>query len=398
MPALVLLASCTGEFADPEALTQAAVSGGQINGSGLPAKTVVLTYDDGPDEHTLELAQYLKDQGIRATFFVNGRRFCKQFDEAGKCVTPQDTRRCTNGQMQAGVTNPKYYPEAWLDMMVAMGHRIANHTQDHCHMTGQSMEDAIWEVKTTQDLLDKHICDNVYLMRAPFGEWSGTVASRVNSMMGFPKLIGPINWDVDGNDWDCWQKGTSPESCASKYFNLVNGRGNQNGIFLMHDRPEFNVGYEGPLLMTKILVPRLKAAGYKFGTMDDVLKMPQKPIGCPSAPAMDAGSTAPADGGSGPVTPEPDAGGNAPGPDAGLAADTRAPTSTGGSSGNSGTGGMKGSTGGEETGGDEGGEGPRTSAGRSGGCAAGGSGTASWPLLLGLGALLRRRLSRLRRA
>src|SRR5688572_16338621 len=286
---LTLLAGCTNEMVDLEVLQQEAITGGQINGSALPAKTVVLTYDDGPDEHTMALAQYLKDEGIRATFFVNGRRFCKTMDETGKCLTPQDTRRCTNGQMQAGVTNPKYYPEAMLGQLVAMGHRIANHTQDHCHMNGQSMDDAIWEVKTTQDLLDKYICDNVYLLRAPFGEWSGAVATRINSMMGFTKIIGPINWDVDGNDWDCWQKGTSPQACANRYMSILNGRG--KGIFLMHDRPEFNVGYEGPLLMTKILVPRLKAEGYKFATMDEVLRMPPKPIGCPNAPAADGGST-----------------------------------------------------------------------------------------------------------
>jgi peptidoglycan/xylan/chitin deacetylase (PgdA/CDA1 family) len=403
---LALLAGCTGEFADPETVTQAVLTGGQINGSGLPAKTVVLTYDDGPDDHTIELAEYLKDQGIRATFFVNGRRFCKQFDEAGKCVTPQDTRRCTNGQMQAGVTNPKYYPEAWLDMLVAMGHRIANHTQDHCHMTGQSMDDAIWEVKTTQDLLDKHICDNVYLLRAPFGEWSGTVATRINSMMGFPKIIGPINWDVDGNDWDCWQKGTSPESCANKYMSILNGRGNQNGIFLMHDRPEFNVTYAGPLLMTKILVPRLKAAGFKFATMDEVLKMAPKPIGCPNAPAMDGGATPAADAGASPdATAEPGGtGGSGPGGTGGSGPAGTGGSGTGGSTGtggSSGAGGSKGSTGGskgsEETGGDEGG-GPMTSAGRGGGCAVGGTGSGAALPLLALVALARRFSGRRRSA
>jgi MYXO-CTERM domain-containing protein len=393
-----LLLACSPESFEIGATEQAVLQGGQINGSGLPAKTVVLTYDDGPDDHTLELAQYLKDQGIRATFFVNGRRFCKSFDETGKCLTPQDTRRCTNGQMQAGVTNPKYYPEAWLDMVVAMGHRIANHTQDHCHLPGESMEDLQWEVKTTQDLLDKHICDNVYLLRAPFGEWNASVVTKVNAMMGFPKIIGPINWDVDGNDWDCWQKGTSPDACAGKYMSILNGRGNQNGIFLMHDRPEFNVTYEGPLLMTRILVPRLKAAGYKFATMDEVLKRTPSPIGCPMAPAADAGSTAPADAGSAdaaPVSAE-DAGGVTPGADAGTSApaDSR-PAATGGSSGGAGTGGSKGG-GSEETGGDEGGGSTPTRAGKSGGCAVGGPGEGpAWLLALGLLALgLRRKRTR----
>src|SRR5215217_8068994 len=81
-----LLVGCSPEAFDSQAITQEVLQTGQINGSGLPAKTVVLTYDDGPDEHTIELAQYLKDQGIRATFFVNGRRFCKALDGEGKCT------------------------------------------------------------------------------------------------------------------------------------------------------------------------------------------------------------------------------------------------------------------------------------------------------------------------
>jgi len=356
----------------------------QINGSSLPAKTVVLTYDDGPDDHTLELAHYLADQGVRATFFVNGKRFCKTFDGEGKCTTPQDTRPCTNGQMQAAVTNPKYYPEAWLDEVQSLGHRIANHTQDHCHMPGQNMADAIWEVKTTQDILDRHICDNVYLLRAPFGEWNATVVSRVNSMMGFNKIVGPINWDVDGNDWDCWQKGTSPDACATGYLNILNGRPKKNGIFLMHDRPEFNVGYAGPVLMTKILVPKLKAAGFKFATMDDVLKLTPNPMGsgCPKAPA-DAGAAADAGGGTGGAGGGTDAGassGGSSGQDSGSSGSGGSDqTGSGGSaSGGSGAGsGGSSGSGGAGSGGSSGsGSGGRASGGSSGG-GKGGSGEPS---------------------
>src|SRR4051812_42097711 len=95
------LAGCMPAAESPQPIVEPVLTTAQINGSGLPAKTVVLTYDDGPDDHTLELAHYLADQGVRATFFVNGKRFCKTFDGEGKCTAPQDTRPCTNGQMQA---------------------------------------------------------------------------------------------------------------------------------------------------------------------------------------------------------------------------------------------------------------------------------------------------------
>src|SRR5580765_7737595 len=90
------LAGCAPNAEPPQAIVEPVLTTGQINGSGLPAKTVVLTYDDGPDEHTLELAHYLTDQGVHATFFVNGRRFCKTFDASGACTTAQETRACDN--------------------------------------------------------------------------------------------------------------------------------------------------------------------------------------------------------------------------------------------------------------------------------------------------------------
>ena len=66
------------------------------------------------------------------------------------------------------------------------------------------------------------------------------------------------------------------------YLRILAARPNHNGIFIMHDRPEFNVGIDGPLEMTKILVPRLRAHGYKFATLDDLLGLPP-PIAPPPA-------------------------------------------------------------------------------------------------------------------
>ncbi len=283
---------CTTE-GNPFELVSEPLTTGQVYGGNLPARTVVLSYDDGPDEHTLPLARYLNQQGVKATFFVNGRRFCKTFDANGVCTTPQDTRPCI-GAPQAAVQNPKYYPESLLDELQMLGHRIANHSQDHCHLPQQTnAENLIWELKATQDILDRHICDGVFLFRAPYGEWNGTVLGRLGA--NFNKVTGPVNWEIDGGDWECWRNGATPESCASKYLGILNGRGQRNGIFLMHDRPEFNVGAESPLLMAKILVPRLKQMGFGFATMDQALNITPQANNCPAKPAdggaMDMGGS-----------------------------------------------------------------------------------------------------------
>jgi peptidoglycan/xylan/chitin deacetylase (PgdA/CDA1 family) len=266
---------------------QPILGGTEIHGDSLPPKTVVFTYDDGPDEHTLELAQYLHEQGIHATFFTNGRRFCKLFDGSGNCISPWDTLPCDDGLSQAPVANPIYYPESELDRVLALGHRIANHSQDHCHLSQETnFSDFVFELKTTQDILDRHICDNVFLFRAPYAAWDDASAAR-SQEAGLDRLIGPVAWDIDGQDWHCWQTGETVEACGQGYLDILHQRPNLNGIFLMHDRPEFNVGYAGPLLMTQWIVPQLKAEGYRFATLEDVVTLPVMPC---SAPLAEAGA------------------------------------------------------------------------------------------------------------
>jgi peptidoglycan/xylan/chitin deacetylase (PgdA/CDA1 family) len=255
--------------ADEEA---ARVHGGlPIHGDDLPEKTVVLTFDDGPDDHTLTIARYLAEVGVHATFFVNGRRFCRQFAADGSCAQPAETRPCNDGTLQASVTTPRFYPVSLLADLVALGHRVGNHTQDHCDLTDQvNPTDFAWEIEATQALLDPHILDGLFLFRAPFGRWDLDAAKRANLWPGFARLTGPVAWDIDGADWDCWKKGMTPEACAHFYFDKLGARPKRNGIILLHDRPEFNVGYEGPLLLTKILVPALRAQGYRFVTLESV--------------------------------------------------------------------------------------------------------------------------------
>jgi peptidoglycan/xylan/chitin deacetylase (PgdA/CDA1 family) len=272
---------------------------GNIYGNGLAAKTVVLTYDDGPDAHTLELAQYLSQQSIKATFFINGRRICKAWT-GDVCTTTMEMRPCNDGQSQAPVDVPVYYNESILDQVIALGHRIANHTTDHCHLKGQdNPADFEFEVKSTQDIIDRHICDGLLLFRAPFGDWDGQASSIAKGFPGLDKLVGPINWDVDGADWECFQKGTSVQACGDKYLSILNNRPNQNGIFLHHDRLEFNVGSDGPVKLAQYLVPKLKEQGYAFTTLDELLDhTPTGPLGCP-VPMGGAGGMAGAAGAAG---------------------------------------------------------------------------------------------------
>jgi peptidoglycan/xylan/chitin deacetylase (PgdA/CDA1 family) len=280
----VSLCACSEAPVDASlgALEQPVLQTNNINGNGLPAKTVIFTYDDGPDAHTLELARYLNEQGVHATFFINGKRFCKTWS-GDTCVQPPETRACNDGQEQAPVAAPVYYRESVLDEVIALGHRIGNHTTDHCHLDGQKdPEDFAFELQDTQAIVDRHICDGFFLFRAPFGAWNTGAATLAKAVPALDKLVGPINWDVDFGDYDCYQKGKSIQECGDGYLAVLEKRPNKNGIFLHHDRPEYNVGIDGPVKLAQYLVPKLKERGYTFSTLDALLKHESNgPVGCP---------------------------------------------------------------------------------------------------------------------
>src|SRR4029079_3180630 len=111
-------------------------------GGELPDKTVSLTFDDGPGARTAELAEFLAGQGIRATFFINGKNV------PGR--------------------------QAAIDAVVGHGHLLANHTQNHLQLTKLASAKVLSEVEQTDAFLVRAQPDGPFVLRAPFGAWNGT--------------------------------------------------------------------------------------------------------------------------------------------------------------------------------------------------------------------------------
>lgn len=227
------------EFSGSEAsAADELVTEGQLNGRSLPASTLSFTYDDGPGPRSRELADYLAAEGVPATFFVNGAKF------PGR--------------------------ESTLRAIAAGGHLLANHTQTHKQLTKITAAQVREEVGRTHTLLTEYIPNGPWLIRAPYGAWNKHVADALNASPELSHYVGSIFWDIGGSttatsaaDWDCWgSKKYSVEKCADLYFAEITQR--NRGIILMHDI------HGKTIELTKLLVPRLKAEGYRFARLDAV--------------------------------------------------------------------------------------------------------------------------------
>lgn len=227
-----LAVACGTDLAGQDGNDVQDFSRGNIFGTTMNSRTLSLTFDDGPSAQTLPIATYLRDQGIQATFFMNGKNI------PGR--------------------------ESVVRQVAQMGHLVANHSWSHFAMSG--VGDPIAEVRRTDDLIKNQVAGKNFLFRAPFGDWRGNLANILNDT-GMRKYVGPIFWDVGGElrggfaaDWACWGNGLSARNCGDGYLREIASKG--RGIVLMHDVNARTTE------MVRYIVPILKADGYRFQRTD----------------------------------------------------------------------------------------------------------------------------------
>lgn len=230
-----------------------------IRGASMPPRSVALTFDDGPGERTKVLSRFLKQEGIQAAFFVNGRAM---------------------GPSSAEI----------LQQLVDDGHLVANHTESHRSLTGRStgtphLTDAeiVQELVDTDAKIEAFIPSKRMLFRPPFGDFDDQALNALNAS-AMNKYVGPILWDVGDKmdeangrvaDWDCWQDGvdakrTPMQQCGDLYITEIKRA--SRGIVLLHD-PYYNEQdpqLQGTVDMVMYMVPILKQEGFTFLRVDKI--------------------------------------------------------------------------------------------------------------------------------
>jgi peptidoglycan/xylan/chitin deacetylase (PgdA/CDA1 family) len=196
---------------------------------GNPAlRELALTFDDGPHAgFTPRLLDLLKSANVTATFFVIG-----EMAEA--------------------------HPEL-IRAIAAGGHLIANHTFSHVTLTKIPDAEAVTEYRANNDLIRAITGQTMKFCRPPGGDYDADViqAGRENGLT-------TVLWTDDPGDYA--QPGTDVIQRRT-LAKLSNG-----GILLLHD------GVDQTLQVLPQILAYAKAQGYKFVTVEDLLKhLPQPP-------------------------------------------------------------------------------------------------------------------------
>ncbi len=187
-------------------------------------KLVALTFDDGPGGYTAELLDFLKAEGVRATFFVLGK-------------------------------NANAYPDL-LKRMDKEGHAIGNHSYNHPNLASLSEASMKAQIDNCNAAINKAVGHDAVALRCPGGSNSPAVQKYAKE-----KGLPIIYWSVDTKDWQSRNK--------DKILSVAFGnKGIKDGsVVLMHDihRPTIDA--------TKEMVTRLKKEGYTFVTVPELLSV-----------------------------------------------------------------------------------------------------------------------------
>lgn len=229
-----------------------------LRGYDFPSGVVALTWDDGPDAHTVDLARFLHDAHVSGTFFVvEGWR-------PGLSAEPGhgETGRSGHGALPI------------LGDLVALGHRVGAHTLHHVLLADAPTQIVNEELGGSLRAIAP-FAHGLPMFRAPAGSWSADAALGIADR---DDAVGPVHWDIDAKDWDgslyCRSRtedcepGPIPGEArvrasvmAARYVAQVERRG--RGIVLLHDRVG-DVGSTYALDVARALVPALRARGFVF--------------------------------------------------------------------------------------------------------------------------------------
>ena len=178
---------------------------------------VAITFDDGPSKHTAKLLDFLKENEIRATFFVVGNRInsCK----------------------------------GTIQRIVAEGHELGYHSYAHKIQTKLTTDQIISDFEKSCQLVKNLTGESFTVWRAP----GGGISDRVLGAIDLPHIM----WSVDTLDWK--------HRNVDYVNNAITSKSKDGSIILLHDLHKTSV--EGSIKAMEKMI----AGDYEFLTVTELL-------------------------------------------------------------------------------------------------------------------------------
>lgn len=187
-------------------------------------KCIALTFDDGPSSHTERLLDYLQQHKVKVTFFVLGVYVGKH----------------------PGI----------VQRMAREGHQIGNHTWHHRDLTRMPLPEVTTEIGSTNQIILQTSGVVPQVMRPPYGATN----SEIITTSTMPQIL----WSVDPMDWK--------DRDAQIVTDRIVGAAERGAIVLAHDV------YPTTVDAMPSVIEQLKAQGYTFATVDELLNHGQPPV------------------------------------------------------------------------------------------------------------------------
>src|SRR6266704_3070282 len=217
---------------------QRVAADGTVTTSAIPARTIALTFDDGPDpEWTPQILDVLGRYGAHATFFEIGSRVNEH---------PDISRR-----------------------ILAQGHELGVHTFTHINLSAAPAWQRSIELTLTSNAIAAATGRVPALLRPPYSAepdavtGGGYAAMRQAGQAGYLVVL----TDLDTEDWR--------RPGVPAIVKLGTPAGGAGAVVMMHDS---GGDRSQTVAALKVLLPRLAAQGYRFTTVSAALGLPPAPV------------------------------------------------------------------------------------------------------------------------
>jgi polysaccharide deacetylase family sporulation protein PdaB len=193
-------------------------------------KKVALTFDDGPNQpYTAEILKILKENDVRATFFLVGK-------------------------------NVEGDPQTARDI-VAAGHFIGNHSYDHHNLLTRTNAQVRREILMAEKAIEAATGQRTVLFRPPYGD-KNTLTVNQTQKLGYVM----VEWSVSGEDW---RRPGADRIVRNIVKSVRNG-----AIILLHDGDKARHGDRSQTVEAlPNIIDQLRQKGYEFVTVPELLQL-----------------------------------------------------------------------------------------------------------------------------